>query len=119
MSVFDEFINTPYTFLVISRGGVYGNIIQSSHNANGVFKLRSGMVMVNNQESRQSDATLHIKPDEPFLPNQLVGHGIRAEGKDYEIIGVTGGDDFDAGVREHYRLTLQVADYSEFDYASS
>lgn len=120
MTVFDNFENTPYTFLMISRGGVYGNRITAQTEATGVFKLRSGMNSQNNQETRQSDATLHIKPTESFLSlGRLVGHGIRKDGIDYEIVGETGGDDLETGMREHYRLTLQAADFSEYDYASS
>lgn len=116
-TVFDVFDLSDYQFLEVSRGGVYGNQITASYDATGVFKLRNEMVQVNNQELRQSAATLHIRPDEPFISNIAVGHGIRCQGQDYEIIGQTGGDNFDTGDREHYTLTLQVTDYS--DYAES
>lgn len=116
-TVFDVFEQTDYQFLEISRGGVYGNVIEAVHNARGVFKLRNEMVASNNQELRQSAATLHVKPDESFLDSIDVGQGIRCQGQDYEIIGQTGGDNYDNGVREHYRLTLQNTDYS--DYAES
>ena len=92
-TIFDVFDTIPYTFLTISRGGVYGNQILSSTEATGVFKLRSGMNTQNNQETRQSDATLHIRPTESFLTNVPAN-------------------------REHIRVTLQVADFSEFDYGS-
>lgn len=113
-TVFDVFEQVPYQFLEISRGGVYGNRITATHNANGVFKLRNEMVQVNNQEVRQSAATLHIHPDELFLSSIDVGQGIRCQGQDYEIIGQTAGDNYDTGEREHYRLTLQNTDYSEY-----
>lgn len=117
-TVFDVFDEVPYTFLVVSRGGVYGNRITAQHNATGVFKLRNEMVQVNNQELRQSAATLHIHPDEPFLNSIDVGQGIRCQGQDYEIIGQTGGDNYDTGVREHYTLTLQNTDYSDYTEGS-
>lgn len=117
MDVFDVFTLTPYTFLQVSRGGVYGNTIVNSVNSEGVFKLRNEMVQVNNQELRQSAATLHVRPTESFMTNKVVGHGIRALGQDYEIIGQTGGMNYDTGEMEHYTLTLQVSDYS--DYGSS
>lgn len=117
-TVFDVFEQQPYTFLTVSRGGVYGNSITSETEAWGVFKLRNEQVMVNNQELRQSAATLHIHPDETFANSNLVGQGITVEGQDYEIIGQTGGRNYDTGVLEHYRLTLQNADYSEYDYGS-
>jgi hypothetical protein len=92
-TVFDTFDLSPYTFLEVSRGGVYGNRIIGTHDAEGVFKLRDEMVVANNQELRQSAATLHIRPNEPFL----VAPPAR---------------------REHYRLTLQATDYSEFGEGS-
>lgn len=117
-TVFDVFEQQPYTFLSVSRGGVYGNIITSTTEAMGVFKLRNEQVQVNNQELKQSAATLHIHPDETFANGDLVGQGITVGGQDYEIIGQTGGMNYETGELEHYRLTLQNTDYSEFDYAS-
>jgi len=92
-TIFDNFDTIPYTFLTISRGGVYGNKILFRTDATGVFKLRSGMNTQNNQETRQSDATLHIRPTESFLTDMPSN-------------------------REHIRVTLQIADFSEFDYGS-
>lgn len=117
-TVFDLFEEVPYNYLEISRGGVYGNRILSSTPAMGVFKLRNEQVMVNNQELRQSAATLHIRPSEAFANDNMVGQGISQGGIDYVIIGQTGGFNFDTGELEHYRLTLQNADYSEYDYGS-
>lgn len=113
VTIFDTFESTPYTFLRVSRGEVYGNVIQETIEAMGVFKLRNEMVQVNNQELRQSAATLHIRPTEPFANANMVGQGVRVEGQDYEIIGQTAGDNYETNEREHYRLTLQVSDYSE------
>lgn len=120
IDVFDAFPErlTAYQFLSISRGGVYGNVITASYNAEGVFKLRNEQIMVNNQELKQSAATLHIRPSETFASNDMVGQGIRVEGQDYEIIGQTGGDNYASGEREHYRLTLQNSDYSDFTESS-
>lgn len=114
MDVFDVFDLTPYTFLEVTRGGVYGNVITASHEADGVFKLRNEMVQVNNQEVRQSAATLHVRPDEAFISSIAVGQGVRCMGQDYEIIGQTGGKNYDDGEMEHYTLTLQNTDYSEY-----
>jgi hypothetical protein len=118
MTVFDVNTLTPYTFLNVSRGGVYGNVINASYTSEGVFKLRNEQVMVNNQEVRQSAATLHVRPDESFMSISVVGHGITCMGQDYEIIGQTGGMNYDSGEMEHYTLTLQVTDYSEFTSGS-
>lgn len=114
-TVFDVFTVSPYTFLEVTRSGVFGNTIASTVDAMGVFKLRDGMVNTDNEESRQSDATLHVRPSESFAQNNMVGNGIRKDGQDYEIVGSTGGDNFDTGVREHYRLTLQRADFSDYE----
>ena len=122
MDVFDLFDLTDYTFLQISRGGVLGNVIIAETSATGVFKLRSQMVRDENSETKESNATLHIRPDETFLTtndNNLVGHGVRINGKDYEIIGQTGGQNYHDGVMEHYTATLQETDYSDFEYVSS
>lgn len=117
-TVFDLFEEVPYNYLEISRGGVYGNRILSITPAVGVFKLRNEQVMVNNQELRQSAATLHIKPSEAFSNGNMVGNGVSVDGIDYEVIGQTGGYNYDTGELEHHRLTLQNADYSEYDYGS-
>lgn len=117
MDVFSVFTSTPYTFLKVSRGGVYGNVIQSQTTAQGIFKLRDGMEATQTSENRQSTATLHIRPTEAFISdvgNELVGHGIRKDGKDYEILGVTGGMNYHNGSMEHYTLTLDRTDYAEY-----
>lgn len=112
--MFADFNLTDYTYLAISRGGVAGDVITSQTNAQGIYKQRTGMTQSNNQEMRESNSTLHIKPDECFV-NNLIGNGIRVAGKDYEIVGATAGDDYDTE-RLFYRLTLQATDFS--DYAS-
>lgn len=117
-TVFDLFEEVSYEFLVISRGSVYGNRITDTHNAYGVFKLRNEMVQVNNQELRQSAATLHVHPEDTFITDNLVGNGIRVSGQDYGIIGQTGGRNFDTGELEHYTLTLQNSDFSDFEEES-
>jgi hypothetical protein len=117
-TVFDVFDEVPYEFLLISRGGVYGNQITTTHSATGVFKLRNDMVMVNNQEVRQSAATLHVHEYETFMSSSVVGQGVRVDGQDYEIIGQTGGDNYADGSREHYRLTLQNSDFSDLEETS-
>lgn len=118
MDVFDLFDLTDYTFLQISRGGVLGNVIIAETSATGVFKLRSQIVRGENTEGKESNATLHIRPDETFLTtndNNLVGHGVRINGKDYEIIGQTGGQNYHDGLLEHYTATLQETDFSDYE----
>lgn len=119
MEVFDVFDLTDYTFLEIARGGIAGNTIVASYDTDGVFKLRSDIVRNENSETKESNATLHIRSTESFLSaleNNLVGHGVRVNGKDYEIIGQTGGKNYHNGVMEHYTATLQE---TEFDSEES
>lgn len=119
-TVFDVFDLTDYTFLEISRGSVAGNTITSQTAAEGVFKLRSGMVVASNQGTRQSASTLHIRPGESFIAannGNLVGHGIRCQGKDYAITGQPGGQNYQSGVLEHYRLALDASDFSDYEVA--
>src|SRR5690554_2899731 len=90
VDVFDGFDEVAYQYLVISRGGVYGNRITAAHDATGVADIDGGMVTSNNQETHQSDSLLYIHPNESFLPanpKEFVGNGIRIDGNDYEIIG--------------------------------
>lgn len=118
MGLFDQFTNTSYTFLQLqSKAG--GNVIVSETEAEGIFKIRSGMVEVLNIESfggvASAAASLHIKPDEPFLDavgRELVGHGIRvaksgSEPLEYRIEGQVEGFDFDTGELEFYKVTLK------------
>ena len=118
ISVFDVYQESPYTFLQVKRGTVIGDYVESSVETTGVFKLRTGFTKGDTQETAESDATLHIHPLETFITannGNLVGHGIVSQGRSYEIVGMTGGDNFHTGVREHITLNLQIA---EFEYAS-
>lgn len=115
MDVFEAFQETPYTFLELAQGGVRGNTVKESEPTTGVFKQRNGMLQNNNLETVQSDATLHIHPNEPFIASvggNLVGHGIRNSkngyDKTYRIIGQVEGFNFDTNVLEFYRLTLKA-----------
>ena len=117
VEVFDVFDLTDYTFLILSRGGVAGNTIVSSHSANGVFKLRTGLVTGDNTETKNSTATLHIRSTESFLSglnNNLVGNAVIVNGTTYEIVGQTGGENFHNGVMEHYTATLQETDLNDY-----
>lgn len=120
-SVFEVFDEVDYQYLEISRGGVYGNRIATTHEATGVADIDGGMVTSNNQETHQSDSLLYIHPTESFQPTNpkdFVGQGIRIGDNDYEIIGFGIGRNQDEGVIEHYELTLQSADYSDFTEGS-
>lgn len=117
VDVFDVFEEVNYQYLEISRGGVYGNRITETYEAVGVADIDGGMVSTNNQETHQSDTLLYIYPDESFMPanpKEFVGNGIRIDTNDYEIVGYGIGRNQDEGVIEHYELTLQSADFSDY-----
>ena len=126
MDVFDQFQETAYTFLQLNEGGVLGNTIEASTVTTGIFKERNGMIQNNNLETIQSDATLHVHPNEPFiaaLGADLIGQGIRATKngyeQDYRIIGLKEGFNFDTNVLEFYLLTLKAEDLAVGDGGSS
>lgn len=92
-TVFDVFDLSDYTFLVISRGGITGNTIVDSTEAQGIFKLRSGLIRGENSENVEQGATLHIRPTESFVEAHTPN-------------------------REHYTLTLNPTDWSDFGETS-
>lgn len=89
-TVFDVFDLSDYTFLEISRGGVAGNTVVNTYEAQGIFKLRSGLIRGENSENVEQGATLHIRPTENFVEPHTSN-------------------------REHYTLTLNPTDWSEFE----
>lgn len=112
--VFDHFTTTDYTFLQLESGSG-GNRIVAETEANGIVKLRDGMVQVDNVEAFDSTSTIHIRPTEAFvatLGGNLVGHGVRVAKDDhttaeYRIEGQVEGYDFDSGKLEFYKVTLK------------
>lgn len=91
--VFDVFDLSEYTFLQISRDGVSGNRIVGTYNAQGIFKLRSGFIRGENSENVEQGATLHIRPTESFVEAHTPN-------------------------REHYTLTLNPTDFSDYGESS-
>lgn len=89
-TVFDVFDLSSYTFLQIKRSTIAGNVIEASYAATGVFKLRSDFVRGENSETKESNATLHIRPSEPFVAAHTPN-------------------------REHYTLTLQEVSFSDYE----
>lgn len=116
-TVFDVFKEVPYEFLAIKRGQVYGNRIISKRSLTGVFKLKSNMDKANGMELLDSDATLHAHPADftGTNTNDLVGQGVRINGQDYSIEGVSEGRNFDNGVLEHIYMKLQKAKFVEME----
>lgn len=111
--MFDLFTTTDYTFLRLdSMAG--GNIVVAEYPANGIVKLRDGMLQADNVEAYDSTSTVHVRPSETFLAtvdNNMVGHGIRVtkDGKEatYRIEGQTEGFDYDLGKLEFYKVTVK------------
>lgn len=115
MTVFDVFKQVPYQFLTVSRGNVYGNMITAKRELMGVFKLKSNIAEKEDMELLKSDATLHAHPEDfaGMNTNSLVGQGVRVNGQDYSIEGVSEGMNFDNGVLEHIYMRLQKAKFVE------
>lgn len=115
MTVFDVFAQVPYEFLAIKRGQVYGNRILNKRSLMGVFKLKSGMTSADGMELLDSDATLHAHPEDfaGVNTNSLVGQGVRINGQDYSIEGVSEGFNYNNGVLEHIYMKLQKAQFVE------
>ena len=110
-TVFDLFKEVEMNYLTISRGDVYGSIVESSKPINGIFKLRLGEVQTSNMENLTATATAHVHPEDFENADGIVGNGIRYNGTDYTITAVTAGTDFSRGVIEHLTLSLEVAVY--------
>lgn len=114
MDIFTLFSNTSYTFLRIESTDE-GNVVVEEYPANGVFKMRDGMVQIDNLEQHGGaalsvNASIHIKSDESFLSdidNELVGNGVRVDGVDYRIEAAVEGRDYDTGELEFYRASLK------------
>lgn len=110
LDIFSTFKTTPYTFNVLGQGGIYGNTITTSYEADGIFKLRRGVSNTALGENPTSTATLHIKPTEAFLSGltTIEGNGVTIGDNEYRIVGVTEGFNYTNNVLEHITLTLQV-----------
>ena len=110
-TVFTAFVTSPYTFIkTTSANGGYKSV--EEYEANGVIKFRDGRVLNGRQESYDTQTTLHIRPSEPFISpvnsaKALVGNFVRIDGDEYRINAVTTGANFDTGMVEHYRATLE------------
>ena len=91
--VFDVFDLSDYTFLEVERNTVTGNKILDTYEAQGVFKLRSGLQRTENSENLEQGATLKIRPTESFIEPHTPN-------------------------REHYTLTLVPFDYSDYGESS-
>lgn len=105
-TVFDVFREVGLTYLALNRARVYGNLIDQEKPIRGIFKVRSGMNTTNGLEAKDSSATAHVHPEDFEDIDGIVGNGIRYNGVDYEIVGLTEGRNFNNNEVEHYTLTL-------------
>lgn len=114
MGVFDLFTTTNYTFLQLASVAGGFNIVEE-YEANGIVKMRDGMLSSEDYEQREATGTIHIKPTEAFVEDlgaNLVGHAVRVTKGDYStatyrIIGQVEGFDYDTGEVEFYTVTLK------------
>jgi len=114
VSVFDHFVSTPYTFLQLGST-VEGNTIVEEFTTTGIVKLRDSMIQVDNMENFDSESSIHIRANEPFLDvvgGNMVGHGIRSSkdnhnATEYRIISQVEGYDFESGELDFYRVVLK------------
>jgi hypothetical protein len=110
MSVFTNFFNEPYTFLEVERK-TQGTVVINKYEATGVFKLRQGMTEADSLESETSDATLRVKPTEPFASKNMVGQCVqidRGQGVDeYRVLSQVEGYDYDQRRMDFYLLELK------------
>lgn len=123
--MFNLFNTNAYKFLILEKE-LIGSVATTEYNAEGVIKFRDGVVTGDGAETFESTATLHIKPNEPFialLKGNLLGNGVRIEDEageteDYKIIGQSIGKDFDTGNVEFYKVTLKRENIVEWDSSS-
>lgn len=122
----DFFKLENYTF-VIAKKELVGNVEQTSYQGKGLFRLKDGLVVNNNAETINSNATLHIKPTEEFmavLNGNLIGNIIERNNKlggkeSYRIVGQSVGEDYDFGELFKFRVTLQREDLTEWESSQS
>lgn len=112
-TVFDVFKEVRYTYLTIAQSQIKGDVITNEQDFMGIFKNKSGVTQSRNMEVIDSKSTLHVHPSDFNIGDckDLIGNGIRINGVEYSIVGATAGMNFDTGVIEHYRLTLQNAQF--------
>lgn len=116
MDLFRQFVSTEYGFFPITRG-LEGSIRGETTYSTGIFKYRDGVEEEDNIESYgKINATLHVRPSEPYLVevDSLVNHGIEYRDKTYRIIAVKEGMDFSSGRLHFYKLELTREDIAEW-----
>lgn len=112
-TVFDVFKEITYSYLTIIQSSVKGDVVAAETEYQGIFKEKGGSVQSNNMEALESTSTLHVHPEDFNIESclELIGNGVTVNGQDYSIVGATTGTNFDNGEIEHYRLTLEKANF--------
>lgn len=119
-TAFDVFEEVDLTYLTISRGEVYGNVITATKPIRGLIFFASRMAEVNNMEltggsSQSYNPTAYVHPEDfENDPESLIGNGIAYLGKTYTIVGAIEGRNQDNGIVEHYALSLKRSEDVEF-----
>lgn len=115
-TVFDVFQEVEFEYLTISRGTVYGNRILDIKTLRGIVKIDEDMT-AGDRETRKSGSRVHahLEDFDGLIAEEIVGNGIRYEGADYTITGVSEGRNFDNNEVEHLTLMLERANYVSDD----
>lgn len=81
----------------------------------GVFKPRTTSDLYSEDVSVAGDATLNVKPDEPFIRNEkeMVGDHVQVESNNYLVSAVDTAINYRTGKIEHYRLHLKLLETAQ------
>lgn len=81
----------------------------------GVFKPRTTSDLYSEDVSVTGDATLNVKPDEPFIRNEkdMVGDYVQVEDNSYLVSAVDTAVNYRTGKIEHYRLHLKLLEAAQ------
>lgn len=81
----------------------------------GVFKPRTTSDLYSEDVSVTGDATLNVRPDEPFIRNEkdMVGDHVQVESNNYLVSAVDTAVNYRTGKIEHYRLHLKLLEAAQ------
>ena len=125
MDVFDLFVPQELKFIKL-RSTVAGNQEGEDFTCIGVVKQREGIAQDTEQDTRTGDATVYIKPGNPFVEatgGSMVGHLVRITTDDlpeqlHRIISSSEGKDFDTNEVRHYRLDTKKIEATKWAQSS-
>lgn len=112
MTVFDLFAEQTVELLKIDRAGLRGNKVVAKYPRMGVLIESRSKTSENYADVAKSSSKLFLRPAD--LPDgEILDWGVRIGGRDYEIVNVETGRNFDTNEIEHYLLSLTAVDYVE------